>query len=189
MVGESATGEDVLEKAHSLKADVIVLDVRLPGISGIEVCRRLRTIRPDIHVVILSSFAEPDEVQAAFSAGASGYVLKNITSGTLIEAIKSVVRGETFIDPEISEQAIWVREGSVIDEKSGLTKREEEILTYLAQGKTNKEIGRELYLSEKTIRNHVSRILEKLGLSNRSQAAVYVARRGIYENIIRRPES
>jgi two-component system, NarL family, response regulator DevR len=180
VVGEAATGEDAVQFIPVVKPDVALLDIRLPGISGIDTCRLVRSVMPDLRVVFLSSFAAPDEVQAAFNAGAMGYVLKNITSKHVISALKSVMRGQTYVDPEVTEQAMsLIRRPEKMPLASSLTKREEEIIILVAEGKTNREIGKLLFLSDKTVRNHVSRILDKLGLSNRSQAAAYVARRDV----------
>ncbi len=177
VVGESATGEDAVHVVPKAKPDVVLMDIRLPGISGIDTCRLIRTAMPGVQVVFLSSFAEPEEVQAAFNAGGIGYVLKNITSNHVIAAIKSAMRGQAYIDPDVTEQAMNLIRGSGrILSESYLTRREEEIILLVSEGKTNGEIGKLLFLSEKTVRNHVSRILAKLGLSNRSQATAYWVR-------------
>ncbi|MCW3489589.1 response regulator [Dethiobacter alkaliphilus] len=185
IVGEAASGEEAVQVVPVVKPDVVLLDVRLQGIHGADTCRLITSAVPGIKVVMLSSFAEPEEVQAAFTAGASAYVLKNITSGNVIKAIKAVMQGESFIDPEITEQVMCLIRGEkATSQISGLSKREEEILELVGEGKTNKEIGRELFLSEKTVRNHVSRILDKLGVSNRSQAAAFMARRSVIEQMV-----
>lgn len=184
VIGEAATGEEAAQAMGQLRPDVVLLDIRLPGISGIDVCRLVASAVPGLKVIMLTSFAEPSEVQAAFSAGAAGYVLKNITSGNLIQAIKSVMRGETYLDPEITDQVLGMIRGTkAAPVISGLSEREEQILALVAEGKTNIIIGKELFLSDKTVRNHVSRILEKLGLTNRSQAAAYKARRSVIESL------
>jgi two-component system, NarL family, response regulator DevR len=180
VVGEASTGEEAIQIIPAMRPDVVLMDVRLPGISGIDACRLLRAAIPELHVVFLSSFAEAGEVQAAFKAGGIGYVLKNITSVHVISAIKSAMRNQTFVDPEITAQVMkLIRREDDKEIQTLLTKREEDIIMLVAQGKTNREIGSLLYLSEKTVRNHVSKILGKLGLSNRSQAAAYVVRRDI----------
>lgn len=184
VIGEAATGEEAVQAVGQLRPDVVLLDIRLPGITGIDVCRLIASAVPGLKVIMLTSFAEPAEVQAAFTAGAAGYVLKNITSGNLIQAIRSVMRGETYLDPEITDHVMdLIRGTKAAPEISGLSDREEQILVLVAEGKTNREIGKELFLSDKTVRNHVSRILEKLGLTNRSQAAAYKARRSVIENL------
>lgn len=183
VVGEAATGEAAVQEAPLLRPDVIIMDVRLPGINGVEACRLIRAVLPETKVLMLSSFAEAEELQAAFTAGAAGYILKNITSGNLIHGIKCVMEGETFVDPVITAQVMSLIRGPRFeDNKAGLTAREEEILLHVARGKTNREIAQALFLSESTIRNNVSKILAKLGLANRSQAAAYVARRDVIDD-------
>jgi DNA-binding NarL/FixJ family response regulator len=178
VVGESATGEEAVQVVPNINPDVVLMDIRLPGINGIDACRLIRGAKPAVQVVFLSSFADPEEIQAAFNAGGIGYVLKNITSTHVIAAIKSAIRGQTYVDPDVTEQAMnLIRQSGQTFSETQLTTREEEIILLVAQGKTNGEIGKLLFLSEKTVRNHVSRILNKLGLSNRSQAAAYAARR------------
>lgn len=184
VVGQAESGEDAVQIIRSLRPDVALMDIRMQGISGIEAARIITQTIPDVRVIMLTSFAEPEEVQSAFAAGASGYVLKNITGGNLVKAIRMVYNGEQYLDPEITEQVMCIirgkKEGSRI---CNLSKREEEVLALVSEGKTNKEIGTILFLSEKTVRNNVSRILDKLGLVNRSQAAAYMARRNVIEKL------
>lgn len=184
VVGQAESGEDAVQIVRSLRPDVVLMDIRMRGISGIEAARMITKTIPDVRVVMLTSFAESDEVQASFAAGASGYVMKNITGGNLVKAIRQVHKGEQYLDPEITEQVMFTIRGKTEGNKgSSLSKREEEILSLVSEGKTNKEIGSILFLSEKTIRNNISRILEKLGLANRSQAAAYMARRNVIEKL------
>jgi molybdopterin-guanine dinucleotide biosynthesis adapter protein len=183
VVGEASSGEDAVQLIPAVRPDVALVDTRLPGISGIETCRLIRSVMPDLPVVFLSSFADPEEAQFALNAGGTGYIRKNITGKHVISALKSVMCGKTYVDPEVSGQNMTMVRLGKSSTTLPLTKREEDIILLLAQGKTNREIGSTLLLSEKTVRNHVSRILDKLGLANRSQAAAYVARRDLLKAV------
>lgn len=185
VVGQAESGEEALQIVRTLRPDVVLMDIRMRGISGIEAARLITQTIPKVRVVMLTSFAEPEEVQLSIAAGASGYVMKNITGGNLVKAIRTVHKGEQYLDPEITEHVMCIirgkKEGS--SKVGNLSKREEEILVLVSEGKTNKEIGSILFLSEKTVRNNVSRILDKLGLVNRSQAAAFMARRTVIEKL------
>lgn len=179
VVGEAGTCEEAIEKAFSLLPDVIVMDIRMPGRSGIEACRDILCSHPEIKILMLTSYADEEAVVASIISGAKGYVLKKIGSRALIEAIKKVMQGESLIDQELLFKVMnrLQKEKESPDEK--LSEREKQILQFIGQGKTNKEIAEIIYLSEKTVRNYVSSILHKLNLSHRSQAAVYAVRNQI----------
>ncbi|MBS4023110.1 MAG: response regulator transcription factor [Dethiobacter sp.] len=179
VVGEAGDAESAIKKIEILRPHVVFMDLLIPGMGGIEACRLFTAL--GAHVIMLTSFYEPGEIEASFEAGASGYVLKNISSDNLLRAIRTVSGGEVYLEPESTER-VFKSIRSPEEEKplaAKLSGREEEILALVASGKTNREIARLLYLSENTVRNHVSRILHKLGFRNRSQAVLYMARRNI----------
>ncbi len=183
VVGEAGSATETLAMASRLRPDVILLDIRLPDRSGLTVCREIRQRWPKIQVLVLTSYADEDLVYKAIEAGAAGYVLKTLGITELLQAIRSVTRGDGALDPKVTKRVLErVREAerqSRLDAFQELSERELEVLALVAQGKTNAEIARELTLSEKTVRNHVSTILSKLGLSNRIEAATYAVRNNI----------
>jgi DNA-binding NarL/FixJ family response regulator len=156
---------------------VAVLDVRLPGGSGIEVCRDLRTMLPDLHCLMLTSFADDDALFSAIMAGASGYLLKQVRGLELVSAVRRVAAGQSLIDPALTAGVLERLRGSHEDERTAkLSAQERRILNLIAEGMTNRQIGAEMYLAEKTVKNYVSNLLDKMGFSRRTEAAVYVAR-------------
>ena len=177
VVAEAGTADEALSKARVHKPDVLVMDVRLPGKSGIEATRDIVAALPDTKVIILTSYADDDLLMDAVAAGATGYVLKQIGSDDLVKALEAVSRGEALLDPAMMNKAFArLREAARRDRGDAfkmLTEQEVKIVALVARGRTNREIAAELYLSEKTVRNYVSSILGKLGLSHRSQAAAY----------------
>jgi DNA-binding NarL/FixJ family response regulator len=183
VVGEAATADEAVAKSLVHKPDVVVMDVRLPGKSGIDATRRITSTLPATRVIILTSFAEDDLLMEAIEAGASGYVLKQIGSGELVKALEAVADGESQLDPAMMGTAFARLRAAARRDRGdafkSLTEQEVKILTLLAGGKTNREIGGEIYLSEKTVRNYVSSILGKLGLSHRSEAAAFAVRHGL----------
>jgi len=190
VVGEAGSADEAVAKALEQPVDVVVMDVRMPGGSGIEACRTIREARPDTKVIMLTSYADDEAVFASVMAGASGYVLKQIGSQELVDAIRTVARGGSLLDPTVTGQLLNrmrnlnTRSSDGIEE---LTEHERNILALIAEGKTNREIAKELYLSEKTVRNYVSSLLGKLGLSNRTEAAAYAVRRQLLGEVPRRP--
>jgi len=158
---------------------VVIMDIRLPDGSGVEACREIRARRPQTKVIMLTSYADEDAVLASILAGASGYLLKQIGSQALVDAIQTVARGRSLLDPSVTEKVLErVRKmgtGAADEQLSKLSVQEQKILTLIAEGKTNKEIAAEVCLSDKTVKNYVSSILSKLNLSRRSAAAAYVA--------------
>jgi DNA-binding NarL/FixJ family response regulator len=180
VAGEAARVQEAVEVAESVRPDVVVMDVRLEDGSGIEATREIRAARPDIKVVMLTSFADDEALFASIMAGASGYVLKQVRGGDLLQSIRTVAHGGSLLDPAVTGAVLdRLRKGKHLlkDEKlARLSPQEERILALVADGKTNKEIGDELHLAEKTVKNYVSSILSKLEVARRAEAAAYLAR-------------
>lgn len=183
VVAEAGTSAGAIEMAEKFQPDLVIMDVRLPDGSGIEACREIRSRLPATRVVILTSYPDEEAVFSAIVAGASGYLLKQIRARDLVSAIESVGRGESLLDPAVTEKVLErvrrIASGTEHDELGQLTQQERKILMLVAEGKTNKEIADEVFLSDKTVKNYVSSILSKLNLQRRAQAAAYVARRGM----------
>jgi len=180
IVAQAGTVAEAITEAERFRPDVIVMDVRLPDGSGIEACREIRESAPDTKVIILTSYADDDAVFASILAGASGYVLKQTRGGALADAISAVSRGESLLDPTVTQKVLdRVRAGQrkSTDPLDALNEQEHKILQLIAEGKTNKEIAGEVFLSDKTVKNYVSSILTKLNLRRRSEAAAFIARR------------
>jgi two-component system response regulator DevR len=181
VVGEAGSVEQAVAEAARTKPDVIIMDVRLPDGSGIEACREIRQAHPETRVIMLTSYADEDAVFASILAGAAGYLLKQTRGNALADAISSVMRGESLLDPAVTQKVLErVRtsgQRGEDDPLSALTDQEHKILALIAEGKTNKEIADEVYLSDKTVKNYVSNILSKLNLRRRSEAAAFIARR------------
>jgi two-component system, NarL family, response regulator DevR len=178
VVGEAGTAADAITRIAASQPDVAVLDVRLPDGSGVEVCREVRSLFPDIHVLMLTSYADDEALFNAIMAGASGYVLKEIRGTDLIAAIRQVAAGNSLLDPSVTERVLErLRNGNTKkNELSGLTEQEKTILMLIGEGMTNRQISEKMHLAEKTIKNYVSGLLAKLGMERRTQAAAYVAR-------------
>ncbi len=174
-VAEAGSAEEAIETVETFKPDVVVMDIRLPGESGIEACRQIKTKHPEINVLMLTSYAEDSLVFKALEAGASGYVLKQVGNEQLIQALEAACKGEPVLDPQITKKLIErVRqhERELHDSAfKDLTNRELEVLSLVAEGNSNFQISEKLVLSEKTVGHHVSAILAKLGMSNRIEAA------------------
>jgi DNA-binding NarL/FixJ family response regulator len=180
VVAEAGTAAEAVEMTRKFEPDLVVMDVRLPDGSGIEACREIRSEFPNTRVVILTSYPDEEAVLSAIIAGASGYLLKQIRSRDLVGALESVGRGESLLDPAVTEKVLdrvrRIATGTYTDEMAQLTQQEQKILLLVAEGKTNKEIASEVFLSDKTVKNYVSSILSKLNLERRAQAAAFVAR-------------
>ncbi|MGQ9457207.1 MAG: response regulator transcription factor [Anaerolineae bacterium] len=180
VVGEASTAAEAVALASHLLPDVVLMDIRLPGTSGVEACRQIKAHNPRVRVLILTSYADGQLLTDAIVAGADGYILKQVGTDALITALQRVAAGENLLDPALTGQVFSrlkeAREQEELLAFRGLSDQEMRILARIAEGKTNKEIGDELHLSEKTVRNYVSEILAKLGLSSRVQAAAYAAR-------------
>ncbi|MCY0922517.1 MULTISPECIES: response regulator [unclassified Streptomyces] len=181
VVGEAATAAQALARGPALKPDVAVLDVRLPDSDGITVCRELRSRMPDLACLMLTSFDDEDALLDAIMAGAAGYVLKQIKGSDLVAAIRTVATGQSMLDPATTARLMRsLRDpgGTKPQEDQRLTvlsERERAVLELIGEGLTNRQIGKRLFLSEKTVKNHISRLLAKLGVERRVQAAVIAA--------------
>ena len=180
VVAQVGTAAEAIKAARTHRPDLVIMDIRLPDGSGIEATREIRAENPAIRVLMLTSYPDEEAVFAAIMAGASGYLLKKIRGRDLIEALEAVGRGESLLDPAVTEKVLArvrrIATGTDTDGIAQLTQQERTILLCVAEGKTNKEIAAEVFLSDKTVKNYVSSILAKLNLERRAQAAAYVAR-------------
>ncbi|WP_328664773.1 response regulator transcription factor [Streptomyces sp. NBC_00328] len=178
VVGDAGNVEHALVRGPALRPDVAVLDVRLPDGDGISVCRELRSQMPELSCLMLTSFDDEEALLDAIMAGAAGYVLKQIKGSDLVSAVRTVASGQSMLDPTTTARLMRklrtdpAEEPALSPELAGLSPRERDILALIGDGLTNREIGKELYLSEKTVKNHISRLLAKLGVQRRVQAAV-----------------
>lgn len=183
VVGEAGTAAEALQLAAQLLPNIVLMDIRLPDDTGIAACQRIRQRYPEVQVLMLTSFADEELVLEAIEAGAAGYVLKQVGTGDLVRAVRAVGRGDAALDPAVTRQLLAHVRRAEHDAHGaafqGLSERELEVLVLVAEGKTNAEIAEALVLSEKTVRNHVSTILEKLDLTNRIEAATYAVRHHI----------
>ncbi|MDH6143243.1 MULTISPECIES: response regulator [Kitasatospora] len=181
VVGEAGTAAEALSRIPAVLPDVAVLDVRLPDGNGVEVCREVRSRHPDVRCLMLTSFSDDEALFDSIMAGASGYVLKAIRGTDLLSAVRDVAAGKSLLDPAATARVLERLRtgGEPEDEKlAQLTKQERRILELIGEGMTNRQIGNELHLAEKTVKNYVSSLLAKLGMERRTQAAAYVARLG-----------
>jgi two-component system, NarL family, response regulator DevR len=178
VVGEAGTVADAVKRVGYDDPDVVVLDVRLPDGSGVEACREIRSRFPDVRVLMLTSFADEEALMAAIMAGASGYVLKRIKATELVESIRRVGAGDSLLDPEMTDRLFKRLRGGEPDDPilARLSPQERTILEHISEGKTNRQIAEEMFLAEKTVKNYVSNLLAKMGMSRRSEAAAYLAR-------------
>lgn len=183
VVGDLGDATVALQEAEIKRPHVVLMDVRMPGLGGIEACRMLRERLPDTRVVMLTSYSDEDAVFASIMAGAAGYLLKNTGRADLLSAVRSAARGDSLLDPAVTARVLSklrdLAEKEEDREVASLSAREKEVLALVADGKTNREIAGVLIISENTARNHVSRILDKLGLSRRSEAATFAAQHGL----------
>ena len=177
VVAEAATEHEAVQKALEHKPDIVLMDIRLAGGSGIEACQQIISELPETKVIMLTSFADDEMLFAAIRAGATGYVLKQVGSNELIRAVEAAARGEATLDPSLTQRVFSEVRRSIQQEEAAaftdLTAQEMQVLGAIAEGKTNREIAKALFLSEGTVRNYVSSILSKLGVSNRAEAAAY----------------
>ncbi|MFJ1705354.1 response regulator [Kitasatospora sp. NPDC088346] len=179
VVGEAGTAAEALARIPAVQPDVAVLDVRLPDGNGVEVCREVRSLDPAIKCLMLTSFSDDEALFDAIMAGASGYVLKAIRGTDLLSAVRDVAAGKSLLDPVATGRVLErLREGGAKEDErlAQLTKQERRILDLIGEGMTNRQIGNELHLAEKTVKNYVSSLLAKMGMERRTQAAAYVAR-------------
>jgi len=178
VVGEASSKAEALHRMPAARPDVAVLDVRLPDGSGVEVCREIRSAFPEIHCLMLTSYADDEALFDAIMAGASGYVLKEIRGTDLVTAIRQVAAGKSLLDPVATQRVLdRIRRTDQQDDRlQGLSEQERRILTLIGEGMTNRQIGQTMHLAEKTVKNYVSSMLAKLGMERRTQAAAFVAR-------------
>ena len=180
VVAEAGTVAEAVAAARKFRPNLVVMDVRLPDGSGIEACREIRAEMPETRVVMLTSYPDEDAVLSAIIAGASGYLLKQVRARDLVAALEAVGRGESLLDPAVTgrvlERIRRIATADQPDELAQLTSQEQKILLLVAEGKTNKQIAADVFLSDKTVKNYVSSILAKLNLERRAQAAAYMAR-------------
>lgn len=187
VVGEAGSAREAIQKTETLKPDVVVMDIRLPGTSGIEACEQIVTKHPKIKVIMLTSYAEDEMLFSAIRAGASGYVLKQIGSDDLVKALEAVGRGEALLDPAVTQRVFQEVRRAVKNEEasafSHLSQQEKHVLLLVSEGRTNREIAKQLFLGEGTVRNYVSSILSKLNVNNRAEAAAYAVEHSLREYI------
>jgi DNA-binding NarL/FixJ family response regulator len=181
VIGEASSADDAVAVAAETTPDVVVMDVRMPGRSGIEACRDIRANREQTRVLILTSFADDEALFSAIMAGASGYVLKQIHGNDLLDAIHRVANGESLLDPSVTGRVLARIRGEVLagdgEGVEQLTPQERRIIGLVAEGMTNRQIGENVHLAEKTVKNYVSNILMKLDLSRRAEVAAFMAKR------------
>jgi NarL family two-component system response regulator LiaR len=189
VVGEGTNGIEGVELARSTQPDVVLLDLVMPEMDGIQATPEIIESSPNSRIIILTSFSEEDQVIPAIRAGAHGYLLKDIAPNELVQAVRDAFLGNVQLHPEIARKlmaAVAAEEPSTTrmakDTSEGLTEREHEVLHLITEGMNNREIAEKLFISEKTVKTHVSSILSKLGLADRTQAAIYAIRRGFYSN-------
>jgi DNA-binding NarL/FixJ family response regulator len=182
IAGEAADGEQAVEEAVHLRPDVVLMDLVMPRLDGLAAMRALREQVPGARVIVLTSFLDDDKLLPAMRAGAAGYLLKNATPGEVVRAVRAAHAGEAVIDPVVAARLVETLAGSGDDEPlDRLTAREREVLVLIARGFPNKLIARELGVSEKTVKTHVGHVLAKLGVTDRTQAAVVAVRSGLVE--------
>ncbi len=185
VIGEAATGREAVQQAAALRPDLVLMDVLMDDTNGIDACRQIRSALPDTKVLMLTSNEAATAVEASVLAGASGYLLKNGGREDLLRGIRAVARGESLLSPSVTSQVLArfadLTRREQQRENDLLSAREKEVLVLVARGMTNREIASELILSENTVRNHLSHILDKLDLNRRSQVAAYAARRGMLD--------
>ena len=185
VVGEAGNARDAVDLVSRIKPDVVLMDIRLPGASGIDACEEITKNNPNSKVIMLTSYAEDEMLFSAIRAGASGYVLKQIGGEDLVKAIESVGRGEALLDPAVTQRVIQEVRRAVKEEEASafvnLSQQEKHVLIAVSEGRTNREIAKSLYLGEGTVRNYVSSILSKLGVSNRAEAAAYAVEHNLKE--------
>ena len=185
VVGEANNAKEAVEIAGKFRPDIVLMDIRLPGASGIEACEEITQLYPEVRVVMLTSYAEDEMLFSAIRAGASGYLLKQINSDDLIRSLESVRRGDELLDPLVTQRVFQEVRRAVKEEEASafaiLSQQEKHVLILVSEGKTNREIAKSLFLGEGTVRNYVSSILSKLGASNRAEAAAYAVEHNLKE--------
>ncbi|MFD0676518.1 MULTISPECIES: response regulator [unclassified Paenibacillus] len=184
LVGEAVNGQDMLDKVGDLSPDIVLIDLNMPVLNGIEATKRLKITHPNVKVIVLTSFSDQDHVLPAIRAGAKGYLLKDIDPEELVRAIRRVYEGHVELHSEAAGQLMnHVAAPELLDASSRspfmLTPREQEVLRHIASGMSNKEISEALHITEKTVKTHVSHVLDKLGMTDRTQAAIFAVKRGL----------
>jgi DNA-binding NarL/FixJ family response regulator len=187
IIGEASSAREAIEQVAKTHPDIVVMDIRLPGTSGIEACEEITSHYPDTRVLMLTSYAEDEMLFSSIRAGASGYVLKQIGGDELVRALEAVARGEALLDPAVTQRVFQEVRRAVKEEEASafahLSQQEKHVLVLVSEGKTNREIAKALFLGEGTVRNYVSSILSKLGVSNRAEAAAYAVEHNLREYI------
>jgi len=185
VVAEASGAREAIQQVSTCRPDIVLMDIRLPGKSGIEACEEIINKFPQVKVIMLTSYAEDEMLFSAIKAGASGYVLKQVNSDDLVKSIEAVARGEASLDPAVTQRVFQeVRKAIKEEEESAfnnLSQQERMVLKLVSEGKTNREISQKLYLGEGTVRNYVSSILSKLGVSNRAEAAAFAVEHNLKE--------
>lgn len=185
VVGEASNAKEAIEQVGRIHPDIVLMDIRLPGTSGIEACEEIIRQYPETRVVMLTSYAEDEMLFSAIRAGASGYILKQIGGEDLMRALEAVGRGEALLDPAVTQRVFQEVRRAVKEEEASafinLSQQERHVLMLVSEGKTNREIAKALFLGEGTVRNYVSSILSKLGVSNRAEAAAYAVEHNLKE--------
>ncbi|WP_028608443.1 response regulator [Paenibacillus harenae] len=186
LVGEAATGQEALEQVAALQPDVVLMDINMPGINGIEATQQIKLAHPQVKVIILTSFSDQGHALPAIRSGAKGYLLKDIEPEDLARAIRKVHQGQVELHPDITGQLMnqyaEADQTAGLPERAGysaLTDRERDVLRLIASGKSNRTIAEELFITEKTVKTHVSHILSKLEMTDRTQAAIYAVKHGL----------
>ena len=180
IVGDARDGHEGVRRAQELRPDVVLMDLVMPNMDGVDATLRIKQQQPDTHVIILTSFMDDERVVPAIKAGATSYLLKDVAAGDLARAIRGARAGQAQLHPEVARRLMHqVTSPQKPDASALLTEREREVLRLLAEGRSNKEIARALVVSERTVKGHVSNILGKLGLQDRTQAALYAVRHGL----------
>ena len=187
VIGEAGSAREAMEQVTALQPDVVVMDIRLPGASGIDACEEIVNRYPNIKVIMLTSYAEDEMLFSAIRAGASGYILKQIGSEDLVKALEAVGRGEALLDSAVTQRVFQEVRRAVKEEEASafahLSQQEKHVLLLVSEGKTNRAIAKNLFLGEGTVRNYVSSILSKLGVNNRAEAAAYAVEHNLREYI------
>ena len=181
VIGEAADGREAVTKVKSQNPDVVLMDLVMPEMDGVEATSEITKVDPAPKILILTSFSEEERIIQAIKAGATGYLIKDASPDELIQAIKDVYHGESTLDPKVAGTVLRSVQNEPQDSSEELTDREVDVLELLAEGLPNEDIAEKLYISERTVRSHVSNILAKLDLTNRTQAALYAVRKGIVE--------
>ena len=181
LVGEASNGREAADKVRALKPDVVLMDLLMPVMDGIEATRAIKQNAPDVKVIVLTSFTDDEHIMPAIEAGATGYLLKDVSAEDLVKAIQGAHQGQAQLHPEVARKLMEQVRQPRKSERPGedLTPREMEVLKLIASGMSNKEIARELVMTERTVKGHVSNILGKLNLQDRTQAALYAVRHGL----------